>query len=193
MRSQWLMLAFSFFIAFLLHLLLFSTSPMVSLIMIEMNLSYTEFGFIFSIAMAGLILFRIPWGFMGDRIGYINTLRIALPISAGAAVLRAFSPNYLGLLLGQFLLGSGLAVVLPCLPLIVKEWSPKTVGFSTGMYITGFAVGNAVALGLTPILLENYDWRTILLIYSCLMVLVSGLWWRFGKSKIKADRGENPI
>ena len=125
----------------------------------EMNLSYTGFGFVFSAAMISLILFRIPWGLIGDRIGYLNAFRIALPLSAAAALVRSFSPNYITLLLSQFLLGLGLASVLPCLPLLVKEWSPKTLGLSTGIYVSGFAVGNATALGITPHLLEMMGWR----------------------------------
>ena len=60
------MLTFSFLIAFVLHLLLFATAPMVTVIMGEMQLSYTDFGFIFSAAMISLIILRIPWGILAE-------------------------------------------------------------------------------------------------------------------------------
>lgn len=180
------MLSFSFTIAFLLHLLLFATAPMVTVIMEEMDLSHADFGFVFSVAMISLIVFRIPWGLIGDRIGYLNAFRIALPISAVAAALRTFSPSYSTLLLSQFLLGLGLAAVLPCLPLIVKEWSSgKTLGLSTGIYVSGFVVGNATALGLTPHLLGIMGWRDVLLAYSGLALIVGGLWWGLARSAVK--------
>ncbi|UCD72155.1 MAG: MFS transporter, partial [Syntrophobacterales bacterium] len=132
-KYYWVMLSFSFTIAFVLHLLLFATAPMVTVIMEEMGLSHADFGFVFSAAIISLILFRIPWGLIGDKIGYLEALRIALSISTASAVLRAFSPGYLTLLLSQFFLGLGLAAVMPCLPLLVKEWSSgKTLGLSTG-------------------------------------------------------------
>lgn len=184
-RLRWVMLSFSFAIAFLLHLLLFATAPMVTIIMSEMSLSHAGFGFVFSAAMISLILFRVPWGLIGDRMGYVNALRVALPISAASALMRGVSPNYLTLLLSQFLLGVGLAVVLPCLPLLVKEWSPKAIGFWTGIYISGFAVGNATALGLTPQLLSMVRWREVLLIYGCIAMVISGLWWGLAKSYVK--------
>lgn len=140
---RWVMLSFSFAIAFLLHLLLFATGPMVTSIMKDMALSHTGFGFIFSAAMISLILFRVPWGLIGDRMGYLDAFRTALPISAASALVRAFSPTYTTFLLSQLFLG--LAVVLPCLPPVVKEWSPERLGFSTGIYVSGFAVGNATA------------------------------------------------
>lgn len=186
-RYQWVMFSFSFTIAFLLHLLLFATAPMVTAIMEEMDLSHADFGFVFSAAMISLILFRIPWGLIGDRIGYLNVFRIALPMSAASAVLRAFSSSYSTLLLSQFSLGLGLAAVLPCLPLLVKEWSSsKAIGLSTGIYISGFAAGNATALGLTPHLLEMMDWRAVLLIYSGLSTVVCGLWWGLARSAEKS-------
>jgi cyanate permease len=156
---------------------------MVTVIMEEMDLSHAGFGFVFSVAMISLILFRIPWGLIGDRIGYLDALRIALPICAASAVLRAFSPSYLMLLLSQFFLGLGLAAVLPCLPLLVKEWSlGKSLGLSTGIYVSGFAVGNATALGLTPHLLEMLSWRNALLTYGGLATVVCGLWWPLARS-----------
>ncbi len=189
---RWVMLSFSFTIAFLLHLLLFSTAPMVTAIMGEMSLSHTDFGFIFSAAMLSLILFRIPWGLIGDRIGYVNALRVALPISAASALLRALSPSYMALLASQFFLGLGLAVVLPCLPLIVREWSPRSLGFSTGFYISGFAAGNATGLGLTPYLLEVMGWRSVLLIYSWIAVAVSGLWWSLARGSMRDTAVRRP-
>lgn len=191
---RWVMLSFSFAIAFLLHLLLFATAPMVTPIMNEMNLSHAGFGLVFSAAMISLILFRIPWGIIGDRLGYLSALKIALPISAASALVRGFSPNYATLLLSQFFLGIGLAVVLPCLPLLVKEWSPKTLGLWTGIYISGFAVGNAAALGLTPLMLHTMGWRDVLLLYGCIAMVVSGLWWALARSSVRRaseSRSEN--
>lgn len=186
-KYHWVMLSFSFIIAFLLHLLLFATAPMATVIMEEMGLSYADFGFVFSAAMISLILFRIPWGLVGDKTGYLQALRIALPISTACAGLRAFSPGYLTLLLSQFFLGLGLAAVMPCLPLLVKEWSSgKTLGLSTGIYVSGFAAGNATALGLTPHLLETMGWRDVLLAYSGMAVVVCGLWWALARSTVKS-------
>lgn len=184
-RYHSVMLSFSFAIAFLLHLLLFATAPMVTMMMGEMGLSHADFGFVFSVAMISLIVFRIPWGLIGDRIGYLNALKIALPISAASAMLRAFSSSYSTLLLSQFFLGLGLAAVLPCLPLILKEWAAgRAVGLSTGIYVSGFAVGNAAALGVTPQLLEMMGWRDVLLVYSCIATVVCGLWWALARSAV---------
>ncbi len=183
------MVSFSFAVAFVLHLLLFCTAPMVTVIMDEMELSHTDFGFIFAAAMISLVIFRIPWGLLGDRIGYLNAFRVALPLAVGFAVLRAFSTGYAVLLLSQFLLGVSLAMVLPCLPLIVKEWATSRPGLSTGIYVSGFAAGNATALALTPQLLKLMDWREVLLAYSGLAALVCVLWFALARSRERGDSG----
>lgn len=180
-----LMLTFAFLIAFLLHLLLFSTAPMVTVIMEEMSLSYTEFGLVFSMAMISLILLRIPWGLVADRLGYLNALSTALPISAISAAIRAFTAGYVPFLVAQFFLGVGLASVLPCLPLIIKEWTPKNIGLGTGIYVSGFAAGNGTALALTPHLMGLLAWRHILLVYSGFAALLCLLWWALAKSTVR--------
>ncbi|MFC2058838.1 CynX/NimT family MFS transporter [Chloroflexota bacterium] len=184
-KYNWVMLSFSFGIAFLLHILLFATAPMVTPIMQEMDLSHAEFGFVFSIAMISLLVFRIPWGLLSDRIGYVRALRYALLMATAFAVVRAFSSGYPLLLLSQFFLGLGLAAILPCLALLVKEWSRSMPGLSTGIYVSGFAAGNATALGLTPVLLNSLDWRHVLLIYSGFAAIICVLWWCLAKSTVK--------
>lgn len=93
------------------------------------------------------------------------------------------------MLLSQFFLGLGLAAVLPCSVLLVREWAPKSPGLSTGIYILGFAVGNATALGLTPHLLEILGWRDVLFVYSGFVIVICGLWWTLAKSTVKSTSG----
>ncbi len=181
-----LMLTFSFSIAFMLHLLLFVTAPLATILMQELNLSYAEFGFIFSAAMLSLVFSRIPWGLISDRTGYLKAFKVALLLSALAAVLRSFTTSYLTLLLSQIFLGVGLGAIMPGLTLMAKEWADgKRAGFFTGIYVAGFAAGNAAALGITPYLLGIMDWREIMLAYSILAVVICGLWWRFAVSNVE--------
>lgn len=181
----WVMLSLAFLTSFLLHLLLFGTAPMVNEIMSEMSLSHANFGLIFSISMVSLIVFRIPWGFMIDRYGYLKILKVSLPLISASAIIRSFSPNYWILLLSQFGLGLGLASILPCLPPLVKEWLPSRTGFGTGFYVSGFAVGNGAALGLTPFLLHSFEWRIVLLVYGIIALATTLLWWVFGQSSVE--------
>ncbi len=174
--------ALAFAIAFTVHLLLFSISPMVGVLMDEMQLSHAQFGFVFSVAMISLILFRLPWGLLADRRGYTAVLRLALVISTAAALLRAVSQGYTGLLLSQFFLGLGLAAMMPCLSLMVRGWAPDRPGLGTGVYISGFAAGNATALAVTPLLLQAMLWRQAFMVYSGVAAAVCLAWFLLGRS-----------
>lgn len=179
----------AFVIAFLMHLLLFSIAPMVSLVMLEMNLNHTQFGLAFSMSMVSLIIFRLPWGLLADRKGYVPVVRVSLLLATTAALLRALSQDYAGLLVSQFLLGFGLAATLPGLSLMVKEWALGRPGLGTGTYVAGFAVGNATALGITPQLLRVLEWREVFLVYAGFSALVTVVWWFLGKSERSVDIG----
>ncbi|MFP4169409.1 MAG: CynX/NimT family MFS transporter [Methanomassiliicoccales archaeon] len=169
-------------IAFLMTFLLYSTSPMVNRIMGSLSLSNAEFGMISTGVLMTMVALRIPWGIAGDRYGYMTVLKISLPLIAAAALLRGFAQDFPALMASQLLLGAGVASILPCLPMIVREWAPHRTGFATGLYTTGYAVGTGVALGLTPLLLEGNDWRYVLVMYSLVAMFVAVLWWSMARS-----------
>ncbi len=185
-RSR-MMLGLSFCLAFLLHLLLFSVAPMVTILMEAMDISHAQFGFIFSSAMISLILFRLPWGFLADRVGYVKVSKVSLLLSTVFAIARAFASGYSSLILSQFFVGLGMAAVMPCLSLMVKEWSTESPGFSTGVYVSGFAAGNATALGLTPYLIGAMHWREVFLVYAGFSAAVCGAWWCLVKGRAETS------
>ncbi len=187
--SRRIMFVQAFAIAFLVHLLLFSIAPMVSPVMREMNLSHTQFGLAFSMSMVSLIIFRLPWGLVADRKGYVAVMRVSLLLATVAALLRAVVQDYTGLLVSQFLLGFGLAATLPGLSLMVKEWALGRPGLGTGTYIAGFATGNASALGVTPLLLNAMHWREVFLLYAGFGGIVSITWWLLGRSERPVEFG----
>ena len=162
----------AFAVAFLADLLLFSMSPMVHLVMSELRLSHAQFGLLFSAAIVSVMFARLPLGLIADRRGYLAVLRVALVVSALAAGSRALAWDFRGLLVSQFVLGLGLAALMPCLSLMVKAWAAARPGLGTGIYFSGFAVGSVVALGLTPVLLQVMLWRQVLLLYAVLPIVV---------------------
>jgi cyanate permease len=176
------MLTLAFLTAFELHLLLFSYSPLVSKIMPEMGLSYTQASLIFSMCILTLVLLRIPWGLLSDRIGSSATLRLATTIMGIFGLLRGFAINYETLLVYQLLLGVGFAAILPCLPKLVDAWFEKKVGPATGVYVAGFPIGEIAGFGLTPhILAFTGNWRNVFHIYGIFGLVLTALWWTISK------------
>jgi len=167
----------SFLTAFTLHLLLFSYSPVIPLIIREMGISYVEAGFIFSICILAVIVLRIPWGFLIDRIGFIATMKTAMMLIGVFSLIRGFSPSYHTLLVSQLLLGAGFAAILPCLAKIVNVMFQEKAGFATGVYVAGFPTGELAGLGLTYYLIPNLGWRKVFQMFGVWSLAVALLWW----------------
>ncbi|MBS7613249.1 MFS transporter [Candidatus Bathyarchaeota archaeon] len=177
--SRGIILIQAFLTAFTLHLLLFSYSSIIPLIVKEMEITYAEAGFIFSICILAVIVLRIPWGFIIDRIGFMAAVKIAMTLIGVFSLLRGFSQSYYTLLFSQLLLGAGFAAILPCLAKLVNVMFQEKVGFATGVYVAGFPTGELVGLGLTSYLLLalNGDWRTIFKIFGVWSLILAVLWW----------------
>ena len=173
------MLILAFLTSLSMHLLLFSYSQLKESIILEMGLTYGEAGFIFSMSVLALIILRIPWGMVIDRLGVRTGAGLALTFLGVFGLLRGFATNYETLLLFQLFLGVGLAAVMPCLPKLVSAWfPPEKVGFAIGFSISGYAVGDVIALSGTPYLLTLFgSWRTVSYTYGIWALILTAIWY----------------
>jgi len=176
---RWVILILAFLVTLIEHLLLFSSSPLLLRIMPEMNLTYTEAGFILPIAFLAIIPLRIPWGIFGDRMGIKSTMELAIAIMSISGFLRGFAVNYWTLLMFQASLGVGVAAVMPCLPKLIAAWfPPEELGIATGIYVAGFSIGNMLGLGVTyHILALIGTWRGSFHLYGILGLILAFAWW----------------
>ncbi len=176
-----LMLSLGFLVTFNVHLLMFSYSPLVSNITNELTLTNAEAGFLFSVLILTLMIFRIPWGILFDHRGFKKTMTLALILMGIFGLARGFATNYVSLLITQFFLGIGLSGVIPAIPRLVSCWFPKErIGAATGICLAGFPIGDFVALSFTPFLLVFLNsWRQIFLIYGAWCIVFAALWWKF--------------
>lgn len=180
-RSQSTMLTLGFLATFNVHLLLFSYSPLVPSIAAELTLTNAEAGFLFSVSILTLMVFRIPWGILFDRKGFKPTMTLALLLMGVFGLARGFAVDYASLLVTQFFLGVGLSGVIPAIPRLVSCWFPREkIGLATGICLAGFPMGDFVALSLTPLLVSVFGgFRMVFQTYGVWCLLLVVLWWRF--------------
>jgi nitrate/nitrite transporter NarK len=181
------MLALGFLATLNMHLLLFSYSPLVRSIADELALTNAEAGFLFSVSILTLMLFRIPWGMLLDRKGLKVTLGLALVLMGVFGLTRGFAVDYSTLLASQFLLGVALSGVIPAIPKLVSQWFPREkVGLATGICMAGFPVGDILAVGVTPYLAEAVSgWRQVFQVYGVWALVLIFLWWKFARDESK--------
>jgi len=182
-RSQNMMLSLGFLATFNVHLLMFSYSPLVPSIVSELVITNAEAGFLFSVSILTLMVFRIPWGILFDRKGFKKTMTLSLLLMALFGLARGFAGDYFSLLLTQFLLGVGLSGVIPAIPRLVSCWFPREkIGLATGVCLAGFPIGDFVALSFTPVLVSALGgYRMVFQTYGVWCLLLVILWWRFAR------------
>ncbi len=180
-RNQKVILTLGFLATFNMHLLLFSYSPLVPNVAGELLLTNAEAGFLFSVSILTLMVFRIPWGILFDRKGFKKTFTLALVLMGAFGLARGFATDYVSLLIVQFFLGVGLSGVIPIIPRLVSCWFPsRRIGAATGVCLAGFPMGDLAALSLTPQLLTVVGgWRQVFLVYGGFCLLLVILWWIF--------------
>ena len=193
-RSQTTMLTLGFLATLNVHLLLFSYSPLVPNIAGEFALTNAAAGFLFSVSILTLMVFRIPWGILFDRKGFKKTMTLALLLMGVFGLARGFAVDYNSLLIAQFFLGVGLSGVIPAIPRLVSCWFPREkIGLATGICLAGFPLGDLVALSLTPfLLLALGGWRPIFQVYGAWCLLLVAFWWRFAEDNKKPSRNHRP-
>jgi len=187
------MLSLGFLATFNVHLLLFSYSPLVPSIASELTLTNAEVGFLFSVSILTLMVFRIPWGILFDRTGFKKTMTLALLLMGVFGLARGFAVDYASLLVTQFFLGMGLSGVIPAIPRLVSCWFPREkIGVATGICLAGFPVGDFVALSFTPLLVSVFGgFRAVFQVYGAWCLLLVVLWWRFAHETEQTSNSES--
>ncbi|MEM2311850.1 MAG: MFS transporter [Candidatus Nezhaarchaeales archaeon] len=178
LRYRWIMLGLAFFTAFTLHLYVFSHGPVIPYVILEMGLTHTQAGSLFSMCILTLALTRIGWGPLLDRFTLKAIMGLMATLIGVFNLLRSYAWNYETLLVIQLALGAALGSIMPCLPKLVATCFPrKEESLATGLYMTGFASGGMVGLGLTAWLLDwTGSWRTTLSVYSLCSLLLAVAW-----------------
>jgi len=184
-RNQSVMLTLGFLATLNVHLLLFSYSPLLRNIAEDLALTDAEAGFLFSVSILTLMLFRIPWGMLFDRKGLKTPMGFALVLLGVFGLIRGFAVDYATLLASQFLLGVALSGVIPAIPKLVSNWFPKEkVGLATGICLAGFPIGDIIAVSVTPYLVEaGNSWRQVFQVYGVWVLLLIFLWWKFANGE----------
>jgi CP family cyanate transporter-like MFS transporter len=189
------MLVLAFLTSLTTHLLLFSYSQLLSSIVSEMKLTFAEGGFIFSVCILALIVLRIPWGVLCDRLGFRTSVGLALTLMGISGFLRGFALNYAMLLVFQLFLGVGLAAVMPSLPKLVAAWfTHERTGFAVGVSISGFSLGGALGLSVTPyLLMTSNTWRDVFFVYGIWTLILAVVWWCLAQEPVETMRLEREV
>ena len=190
-RGQLNALTCSWLLMFSAYASVLCVSPVLNLIIQELDLTAAQGGLVFSAPIITLGLVAFVGGVLGDGIGPRKTAGTGALLLGLAALLRGASPDLAILLMLNLAVGMGWGLLFPNIPKLIRLWFPdRTVGTATGIYSTGVFAGGTLALGVTlPILLPAVgSWRGVSYFWGALALVIAGVWWIFAREPASSGR-----
>ena len=121
--------------------------PIVHLVSHATDLGYTleQGARLLSILFVASFVSRIGFGMLADRIGGVPTLLIGSASMAVMLLAFAFATSYAGLLVAALLFGLGFSGIMPCYPLLIRQYFPVTeLGWRIAAHFLFSAAGMAL-------------------------------------------------
>jgi MFS transporter, CP family, cyanate transporter len=151
-----------------LRLTILAVPPLILSIQNDLRLSATEVGLLTGLPIAMFAAAALPGSLLIARLGSQRALICGLLIVAAGTALRGGTWNAATLYAATIVMGAGVAIMQPAMPVLVREWLPSRIGFATAVYSNGLLVAEILVVWLTPLLMPalGNSWRLGLAIWS---------------------------
>lgn len=154
----------------------------------ELGLSAGDLGLLTSVYFASFALAQLPAGLALDTYGARKTEACLLLVAALGTVVYGMSSGMIGLIVGRFLIGIGVAVCLgAAFMALAKSFPVSRLPMLNGMMVALGGMGGVVVGTPLASLLQLYSWQTISIGMAGCTVLVVALIW-FGVIEPKAQQ-----
>ncbi|HEX4079077.1 MAG TPA: MFS transporter [Rhizomicrobium sp.] len=139
----------------------------------ELHLSASQIGLLFSAFYWTYIPSQILAGWLAERINAYRTLALGLAIWSVATATSGLATGFAFLIALRLVLGIGESAAFPCSSKLLARHLPlHKLGGANGAIATGLALGPAFGTFAGGMLMAQFGWRTIFLLFG----LVSLLW-----------------
>jgi CP family cyanate transporter-like MFS transporter len=185
-RYRWIVLTLVWLVYFAFGLILSSIPPLVSTISIDLTLSHSQMGVILGSVILMYVPLSVPVGVGIDRFGQKKMITIGLLLISSSAVLRSMVFSFDSLFLAVFLFGfGGPTVSVGLAKVVASTFEGRERGLASGIYMTGVAVGSAIALALTNsvVLPLVGTWRNVFSFYGLIGFLIAACWILFAREQ----------
>jgi MFS family permease len=155
----------------------------------EMGLSDQQMGFVFSAFTLAYMLFEVPCGAWGDRVGTRRVLTRIVAWWSSFTIATAAAFSYASLVRVRYLFGMGEAGAFPNASKAFSRWFPVVErGTAQGIFFAGAHLGG----GLTPLFvvacLYIMPWRGVFVVCGAIGFVWALVWYRW----FRDDPAEHP-
>jgi sugar phosphate permease len=143
-----------------------------------LGLDKRQMAMVFSAFTLAYMLFEVPTGWLGDRIGPRRVLvRVVLWWSAFTA-LTGWASSLGAMLAVRFAFGAGEAGAFPNVARALTRWfPPEQRGRAQGVLWTSARLGGALAMPLTEAVMTRIGWRATFVTYGVLGLIWAIAFW----------------
>lgn len=155
-----------------------SLATIGSEIMADLGLGASALGLLSAIYFYAYGGATIPAGFLVDRYGARTPAALALLIAGAGGLLLALSSGLTLALIGRFCLASGLALILPAIIKIQRDWFPlQRFGTLTGITASAGNLSALLAISAMVLVVNVTGWRMAVIGLSLLTAALGMLIW----------------
>jgi MFS transporter, CP family, cyanate transporter len=161
-----------------LRLSILAVPPVIPVIRSDLALSATAIGLLSGLPVLLFAVAALPGSMLIARLGGRMTLVGGLFIAALGAALRGVGASAGTLYAATAVMGAGVAIMQPSMPVLTREWLPSRIGFATAVYSNGLLVGEILPVWLAvPVVMPllGGSWRFELAIWSLPVLLIGVL------------------
>ena len=185
MRYRWVMLSLLWLLYAAFGLIQRSIAPLVTPILKDLHLSYTQMGFILGSWQLTYIAAAFIAGTIIDRWGVRKSLFTGAMTLGLSSALRYFANGFGVMLAAVSLSGVGGPMISVGSPKAISIWfKGKSRGTAVGIYLTGAWIGGVFSLTLTNSFimpLVGDSWRNTFLLYGIVTFAACLVWWLFAR------------
>jgi cyanate permease len=189
-KNRWLILCLLWLLYATFGIINRSLSALVTPILRDLQLSYTEMGFILGSWQLTYIPAALVAGALLDRWGVRKSLTAGAVVVGLSSALRYFPQGFAGMLGAVALFGAGGSMIsVGCPKAIFSKFKGRTRGTAVGIYLTGSWTGSILVLIFTNSLIMpwmEYSWRHTFAFYGFLAFTAAFLWWFLSKETLPA-------
>ncbi len=151
------------------------------LIKIDLHLSNTQLGLVFSAFAVPYALFQLFGGMIGDKFGARLTLTVCCTIVGVATILTGAAGGFLSLIVMRLALGFGEGAAFSTATRAMSTWTPvRRWGFAQGIVHSFAHIGNALTPPLMVALFAVITWRGSFVIVGSASLVWLVVWaWYF--------------
>ena len=185
MRYRWIMLGLVWLLYFSFGTILRSMPPLVTPILEELKISYSQMGIILGSWPLTYIAAATISGALIDRWGIHKSLFLGIVIVGLSEFLRFFANGFTTLFLCVALFGLGGPMISIGCPKTISLWfGEKERGTAVGIYTTGTWIGGLVAYSTVNSVVMpfvGYSWRITFAYYSMIPFGIAFFWLLLAK------------